>query len=91
MSLLRYESKAFRKMLPRYPLCSAAHFTNLQSVEETFQSRHNEKSICYVKEIESEAHKTASDGRLLTWPGIPVVQMSATRIAPLMFPLCADF
>lgn len=34
MSRLRYESKAVRKMLPRYPLCSAAHFTHLQIYED---------------------------------------------------------
>lgn len=37
------------------------------------------------------AYKTASSGRRLTKPGMPVVQMSASWIAPLMCPLSADF
>lgn len=37
------------------------------------------------------AYKTASSGRLWTWPGMPVVQMLASWTAPLMCPLSAAF
>lgn len=37
-----------------------------------------------------KSHKTASKGRLVTWLGIPVVHISATSVAALIWPLCAD-